>query len=178
MTDFEIIESEDSFSGRIIRVQKDRMRLPNGAEVTREVVRHPGAAVVVPILDDRRIILIRQFRYPAQKEIWEVPAGTMEPGETPETCALREVEEETGYRAERVEPTLTFYSSPGFCDEKMHLFHALNLTQTTPSLDEDESLQVAIFPIEEALRMAVSGEVEDAKSIIGIYTAASRLGAL
>ena len=117
---------------------------------------------------------MRQFRKPVEQEMWEIPAGTLEPGELPLECACRELAEETGFRAATMEPMLSFYTSPGFCDEEMHLFLALHLTAGRQSLEDDESLRVSTVPLSRALEMVRAGEILDAKTIVGILLALQR----
>jgi len=165
------------YHGRILRLEVDRVRMPDGVETMREVVRHPGAAVVVPVLSDGRVVLVRQFRYPVGKVFLEVPAGKLAwGGEDPLACARRELEEETGYRAGEWRLLTAFFSAPGFTDERMHCFLATELELSgRPKPDEDECLQVETLPLVEAVRRVHSGEVEDGKTIIGLLLAAAAL---
>lgn len=141
--------------------------------VTREVVVHPGAVVILPILDNQRIVMIRNFRYTIEEELWELPAGTLEPGEAPQVTASRELIEETGYRAGRIEPMAEFYPSPGVLTEKMHAYIASDLQFVGQRLEESERIQVEIVDKENARRMMIGGELRDAKTIamLGLYFA-------
>ncbi|MHC4862198.1 MAG: NUDIX domain-containing protein, partial [Planctomycetota bacterium] len=128
---FELLGSERAYEGRRVSIRRDRLRGPDGREYTREIVEHPGAAVVVPFLDDGRLLLVRQYRHPIERAILEAPAGTLEPGEDPAACASRELEEETGYRAGKLERLGTVYPSPGVLSEVMHVFCATELAAGT-----------------------------------------------
>ena len=133
------------YTGRVINVDLDRVRFPDGSEGDLEMVRHSGASAVLPFLsdpmgEDPQLLLIKQYRYAAEDYLYEIPAGRLDPGEAPVDCARRELREETGCTAERVEPLLTFYTTPGFTDEKIHLYMATRLTAGTTHLDDDEFL--------------------------------------
>ena len=168
MQDFEVRETRNIYSGRVVELSVETILLPDGTEAMREVVRHPGAAAMVPMLSPEKIILIRQFRYCAKKTLWEIPAGTIEAGETPLACAERELIEETGYRAGKMEPMGGFFTSPGFCSEFLHLFLATELQPCKAERDSDEQLLVHTVPLSEALRKIQSGEIIDAKTIVGL----------
>lgn len=140
--------------------------LPDGGVRRREIVVHPGAVVVLPMLDPQTIVMIRNQRIAVDRELWELPAGTLEPPpETPLSCAGRELIEETGYRAGRIEPLTQFYSSPGITDEAMHCFLATDLSLVGQDLDEGESITAHPMPLTRALEMVRSGEIQDAKTI-------------
>jgi len=156
------------FQGRSIRLRVDEVMLPTGRRTQREVVEARGAVGIVAVDDDGCLLLVRQFRKPAGRELWEIPAGTLETGEPPLECARRELAEETGYRAEEFAPMASFYTSPGFCDEVLHLFHAKRLTKVGQALDEDEILRAQKVPVPRALEMIRTGEIADAKTIAGI----------
>ena len=156
------------FRGRVFRVTRDKVAIPGKGEVVREIVRHSGAVIIAPLISATEILLIKQYRFAAEAELWEIPAGTLEPGESPDQCAARELEEETGYRAGELQPVLHFYSTPGFCDEFMHLFVARNLTPGRQKLDADESLVTERFQLDRAREMILTGEIRDAKTIVGL----------
>jgi ADP-ribose pyrophosphatase len=139
-----------------------------GGIETREIIRHPGAAVIVPLLDDGRVCLERVFRVSMRETLVELPAGTLEPGEDPRKAALRELKEETGYSAERMEQILSFVVSPGILDERMYLFVATGLTAGEASLEAGEKIEKLIVPWAEALDMVFNGVIQDAKTIIGL----------
>ena len=152
----------------------EEVELPSGKRITLELLRHPGAAAVVPFLDDERILLLSQYRYAAGGTIWEVPAGKLDKGEDPELCALRELEEETGYRAGRIERTGVILTSPGFTDERIHLFCAYDLEPGTLQHEPAEQIEVREVRFSEALEMIDRGELIDAKSIVALYHAQQR----
>lgn len=169
-------------TGRIINLDLDRVRFPDGSEGEMEIIRHPGACAVVPFLsdpagDDPQILLIRQYRYAADGYLYEIPAGRLDAGEDPTACARRELREETGCTAERMERLITMYTTPGFTDEKIHLFLAIGLTQGESATEADEFLEAAPTPLSGALAMIESGEIQDAKTALGIlYAAGFRAG--
>jgi ADP-ribose pyrophosphatase len=171
-----LIGSERLYSGRIIDLDRDRVRFPDGSTGTLEMIRHPGASAVVPFLDDAgsadpRIVLIRQFRHAADGEVWEVPAGRLDPGEAPERCAARELEEETGLTAGRLEPLLTIYTTPGFTDERIHLFSAHDLLEGEHRREADEFVEVHRLRRSEVERMLRDGEIVDAKTLVALMCA-------
>jgi len=156
------------FAGKVFTVTRDRVTIPGKGDVVREIVRHTGAVAIVPLMSDTEVLLVKQYRFAAGADLWEIPAGTLEPGESAEQCAARELEEETGYRAGDMQPVLRFYTTPGFCDELMHLFIARNLTPGRQKLDSDESLVTGTFQLDRARAMIVAGEIRDAKTIVGL----------
>jgi ADP-ribose pyrophosphatase len=169
------VSSQKVFQGRVFSVTVDTVR---EGELTyeREVVHHGGSAVIVPVFDDGTVALVKQYRHPAVRYLLEVPAGTLANGERPEAGAARELQEELGVVAERLEKLSEFFVSPGFCEEKMWVYLATELTEGPPQLEEDEILEVVRLPIAEALEMITSGEIQDAKTIIGLMLAAPRVG--
>ena len=172
----EFIDSKKVFSGRVFDVSVDTVREADRTYI-REVVHHPGSAVILPAFDDGTIGLVRQYRHPAVKYLLELPAGTLNDQERPETGAARELEEELGIVAGRLEKLSEFFVSPGFCEEKMWLYLATELTPTAQRLEEDELIEIVRLPVDRALQMISDGEIEDAKTIIGLLLAAPRLGA-
>ena len=170
------ISSRRVYQGRIISVDVDEVSFPNGTMGELEMVRHPGASAVVPFLDDPRdldprIILIRQYRYAANGFVHEIPAGRLDHGESPRECAARELREETGYSASELVPLTTFYTTPGFTDERIHLFAALGLTEGKSELESDEILDLVRVPISKAMEMIRAGELVDGKSMVGLFFA-------
>lgn len=163
--------NEEVFSGRLLKVQFDRVELPNGGESTREYIRHPGAVAIVPILPDGRVILVKQCRYPMGTVMWEIPAGKLDmgPEESPDDCARRELSEETGYEAKCWMPLISIATTPGFSDEVIHLYKAWELTKGEQHTDEDEFIGVQAFSPEELLTMIMSGELYDAKTLCALY---------
>src|SRR6266571_2275890 len=172
----EFLDSQPVFSGRVFSVTVDTVREGDKTYV-REVVHHAGSAVILPAFDDGTIALVRQYRHPAVKYLLELPAGTLNDKERPEDGAARELEEELGVRAEKLEKLSEFFVSPGFCEEKMWLYLATDLTETKQRLEDDEFIEIVRVPIERALQMITDGEIEDAKTIIGLMLAGPRLGA-
>ncbi len=149
----------------------DQVALPNGSKTTREVVEHRGAAAILPLTDDKNVILVRQYRYAVQTELLEIPAGTMEQGETPEQCAMRELEEETGYRCSEIRKLMEFFPVPGYSTEKIHVFIARKLTKAVMRAEEDERIMLEIIPMETAFEKIRSGEIRDSKSICALLRA-------
>ena len=172
----ETISSEPIYKGKIFEVRLDRVS-EDGKEYERAVVSHPGSAVIVPVFDNGTVALVRQYRHPARESLLELPAGSLEQGEDPHTGALRELEEEIGVIADNVELIAEFYVSPGFLSEKMYVYLATGLTGTAQNLDEDENIEIVRVPLSGAVEMALSGKIQDAKTIAGILIASHRLGA-
>ena len=170
-----VIDSQSIYRGRIFEVTVDTVS-EGEKPYAREVVHHPGSAVIVPVFDDGTIALVRQYRHPAVRYLLEAPAGTLRRGEPPEEGAKRELEEELGVVSGRLEKLSEFFVSPGFCGEKMWVYLATELTETRQQLDEDEILAVVRIPFSQALSMITTGEIEDAKTIIGVMLAAPRVG--
>jgi ADP-ribose pyrophosphatase len=171
------VSGEWVYRGKILQVSRDKVELPGGATADLEIIRHPGASAVVPLHPDGSITLIRQYRYAADGFILEVPAGKLDPGESPEICAMREIVEEAGVRAARLHPLGWIFTTPGFTDEKIHLFAATGLTPATQALDEDEVIEVVQMPLVEALRLAAKGGIRDGKSLCAIYRTAQEIEA-
>ena len=170
-----IVSSQKVFAGRVFNVTVDTV---SEGELTyqREVVHHHGSAVILPVFDDGTVTLVRQYRHPAVRYLLEAPAGTLAEGERPEDGAARELQEELGLSAGRMEKLSEFFVSPGFCEEKMWVFLATELTEGKQNPDEDEILELVRLRIEEALEMISSGEIQDAKTIIALILAAPRVG--
>jgi len=167
------VASRRVYSGRIVQLDIDTVRFPDGSIGEMEMIRHPGAAAVVPVLAgsdtaDPQILLIRQYRYAADGPVWEVPAGRLDPGESPETCARRELEEEAGAKAERLERLTAIYTTPGFIDERIHLFAAYGLTPTPHRREPDEFMEAVPLPLSRVLGMIRDGEIVDGKSIVAV----------
>jgi ADP-ribose pyrophosphatase len=160
--------------GRFLVHAIEEVELPNGNRVELEILHHPGAAAVVPFLARDRILLLRQYRHAAGGYVWEIPAGKLEPGEDPVACALRELEEETGYRSRRIERTGSILTTPGFTDERIHLFSAFDLEPGTAAHETSEVIEVHEVPFEEALAMADRGEIVDAKTLAALFHASRR----
>jgi ADP-ribose pyrophosphatase len=161
------------FSGARFRVVQCVQVTPDGGQHIREIVRHPGAVTILPLLDDGRVCLIRNYRASVDRFLVELPAGTLEPGEPPVDTAHRELAEETGYRAERMDLLCVFYTSPGILDEKMHLYLATGIQPGPTALEPSEDIHPLVVPWEEALAMLWDGRVEDAKTFTGLLYYAS-----
>jgi ADP-ribose pyrophosphatase len=170
-----ILNSQKVFDGRVFQVTVDTVS-EGDLTYQRDVVHHPGSAVIVPVHDDGTVSLVRQYRHPAVRYLLEVPAGTLSDGERPEAGAARELEEELGLIAERLEKLSEFFVSPGFLEEKMWVYLATGLSEGKAQPDEDEVLDVVRLPFGDALEMITSGEIQDAKTIIGLILAAPRVG--
>jgi ADP-ribose pyrophosphatase len=166
-----------AYQGRSIAVWAEDAELPNGTVARLDIVRHPGAAAVVPFERDDLVLLIRQYRHAAGGTIWEVPAGKLD-GDTPEACAARELEEEAGRRAGRLVPLGAIWTTPGFTDERIHLFAAFDLTPVPPEREAHEVIEVVPTPLDEALALVWSGELSDAKSALALIRAARLVGRL
>ncbi len=167
------IDSEEKYHGVIIRVRLDHVELTDGTVTRREVVEHPGGVAILPVDADGIAYLVRQYRYPAQKEILEAPAGKLEKGEDPFACAVRELSEETGFTAEEYLDCGTYYSSPGYSDERLHLYIARKLKSGTMHPDRGEFLRLEQVPLTELVNRVRRGEIEDAKTAILILRAAA-----
>ena len=169
------IETTTVYEGLIVNVKMDKVELQNGKIAPREVVVHPGGVGIVPVTHDNKVLMVRQYRYPVEKELLEIPAGVLEAGESPRDCAIRELSEETGCTADRIIDIGAIFPSPGVCKETLYLFLALGLHQGEMHLDEGELLSVVAFTIDELMDMIMANEIKDAKSIIGIMKAKKHL---
>lgn len=177
--ELKLLSRERLYSGRVIDLVVDRVAMPSGKEGVREVARHPGGAVTVPLFDDGRVLLVSQFRYPLGRTITELPAGKLSPGEDPARAAVRELEEETGFTSANLKHLVTIYSTPGFCDEELHIYLARGLTPVPGGHRREEgesAMTVESVPLAEAVARAVRGELPDAKTIIGLLLAERMLG--
>ncbi len=164
----EILHSQYLYRGHILKLRLDEVRLANTHIVAREIVEHRGAVAIVALDAEDRVLMVRQYRSAAARELLEIPAGTLEDGEDPALCATRELKEETGYMAALWEPLGYFYSSPGFSTERMYLYLARQLTQTEAAPEEDEAITVETVPLAEAMDQIERGQIVDAKSILGL----------
>jgi len=164
----EIIHSEYLYRGRVLKLRLDETRLDNKQIVPREIVEHRGAVAIVAIDEQDKVLMVRQYRSAAGREMLEIPAGTLEEGEDPALCATRELKEETGYHALKWESLGYFYSSPGFCTEKMYLYLARQLTRGQATPEADELIQAELVPLDQLIAMIDHGEILDAKSNVGL----------
>ena len=176
------LASRELYQGKIIALHRDTVRFPDGSTAEMDVVRHPGASAIVPFLndptgEDPQILLLRQYRYAAGGYIYEIPAGRLDGGESPERCAARELKEETGCTAERLELMYTTFTTPGFTDEQIHVFIATGLTHGESARESDEFVDVVMIRLAEALELIRAGVILDAKTALGIlYAAGFRTG--
>ena len=166
-----VIGTEEIYRGKIVRLRVDRVRLPDGKEAKREIVGHGGAVCIVPITEDGNVLMIRQFRLAAGGVLLEIPAGGLETGETPEACAARELEEETGYRTASLRPLFSMFLAPGYSTELIHAYLATGLTPGTTHMDEDENVVLTPIPLEEVVDRILAGEIRDAKTIAAVMAA-------
>lgn len=162
--------TKNIYHGKVITLNVDTVTLPNGVTVDLEMVRHPGAAAIVPLKEDGTVILIRQFRHAAGGFIYEIPAGKLHPGEDPKACAARELEEEIGYQAGSLELLSSIFTAPGFTDEVIHIYKATAMTKGRQRLDRDEVLEVVEMPLQEAMEMIRVGTIRDAKTMVGLQS--------
>ncbi len=172
-----VIDSRRIYEGRIVNLREDTVELDDGRRALREVVEHADVVAIIPLDEAGRVVMVRQYRLPVAQVLLEVPAGGVEPGESVEEAAQRELQEETGQRAGRLQPLGGFYVSPGYCSEFIHVLLATDLAESAAEADPDEQITVERVPLAEALRLVESGAVRDSKSIIGLLLAA-RAGGL
>lgn len=176
------VSSRRVYTGRVVNLDVDTVRFPNGSTGELEMIRHPGASAIVPCMSDitgpdPQVMLIRQYRYAAEDFIYEIPAGRLEPGEDPAACARRELREETGCSAEAIEHLFTMYTTPGFTDERIHLFLATGLTRGDTAHEADEFMSIEVMPFNRALELVRNGTIQDAKTALGVlYAAGFRAG--
>ena len=163
-----ILRSESIYRGRVVTLKRDKIVEPGGVEALREVVVHRGSVVMLPRLEDGRVILVRQYRYAIRQELWELVAGTLEPGEAVLRAARRELMEEAGYRARRLRRLFSFYPSPGFLTEQMHVIEAWDLVPSRARPEPDERLEVGFFTVRELDRMIASDEIQDGKTLLAL----------
>ena len=167
---------QEIYDGRIVKLRLERVTLPNGATVTLELMRHDGASAVAAVDGAGQVVLIRQYRHAAGGYLWELPAGVLSADEPPDACAVRELREEVGISAREWRPLGTIFTTPGFCDERIHLFLARDLEHGEPARDHDEVIaETRAVPLAEALAMVRRGEIVDGKTIVGLYRAADAI---
>jgi ADP-ribose pyrophosphatase len=169
-----VLQHRRLYEGRVLSLDVDEVSEPGGVTGTREVVRQTGSVAALPVLDDGRIVLVRQYRYAVSDFVWELPAGRRDPSESPEAGARRELEEEVGLRAASLEPISTFWTTPGFCDEVMHLFRATGLESIPPRPEADERIEPGTFTLDEAMAMLARGEIREGKTLVALLLEAAR----
>jgi ADP-ribose pyrophosphatase len=162
--------TKNIYTGKVITLNIDTVTLPNGLTVDLEMVRHPGAAAIVPLKEDGTVVLIKQFRHAAGGFIYEIPAGKLHPGEDPRVCAARELEEEIGYRPGTLERLSSIFTAPGFTDEVIHIYKATGLTRGQQHLDRDEVLELVEVSLQDAVALIEAGTIRDAKTMVGLLS--------
>ena len=172
------MKSRSAYRGEWLEVFVEEVQLPNGHRIELDIIRHPGASAVVPFVSDEDVLLIRQYRHAAGGTIYEVPAGKLDAGEAPEVCAARELEEEAGQRAGKLEKLGAIWTTPGFTDERIHLFAAYQLETVPQRLESDEVIELIQMPLRAALDLVWSGELSDAKSALALLHAGRQNGLL
>ncbi len=171
-----ITSTERIYDGHLVKLDLHQVALPMGGTGYREVVVHPGAVAMIPIDGAQHVLLVRQFRLPAGKAVLEIPAGTREPEEEPEQCAIRELQEEIGHKPEIIESLGGIFTAPGYTTEFIHLFYTAGLTEAPLEADADELIEVVRLPFSEALQKIETGEIDDAKTVTGLLRVARKLG--
>ncbi len=162
------------YEGKVLALDVDEVEEPGGVIAVREVVRHRGSVAALPVRADGRVVLVRQYRYAVDDDVWELPAGRLDPGETPETGVRRELEEEVGLRAGELERLVTFFTTPGFCDERIHVFRATALAEVPARPETDERIEPRTFALAEALAMIHRGEVREGKTLVALLLESER----
>ncbi len=162
------------YEGKVLALDLDEVEEPGGVTAKREVVRHPGSVAALPVTPEGGLILVRQYRYPVDDTVWELPAGRVDPGESPEEAIQRELREEIGQRAERLEKIAFFYTTPGFCDETMHVFRATGLVPDQAEADDDERIETATVTLERAREMISAGELREGKTLVAVLLELAR----
>jgi ADP-ribose pyrophosphatase len=168
---FELIKSETLLKGRVFTIRRDQLKTPDGRETKLDIIEHGGSVLIIPLDQDGNLLFVRQYRHAAGRDLLELPAGTLHVGEDPELCAAREIREETGFAAGRMEKVGQFYLAPGYSTEFMHIFVARDLKPDPLQADADEFITLETIPIANAIEMAERGEIPDAKSLAGLFLA-------
>ena len=163
-----VLATRRVYEGKVLSLDVDEVEEPGGVRASREVVRHRGSVAVLPVHDDGRVVLVRQYRYPVDALVWELPAGRLDPGESPEEAARRELEEEVGLRPLALEALTVFYTTPGFCDETMHLFRATGLQSVAARPEADERIEASTVTLSEARDMIRRGEIREGKTLVAL----------
>ena len=164
-----ITRARYAYRGKLLKLRVAKVTLPNGLKTTREIVEHRGAVAIIPLLDRRRVLVTKQYRIAAGRRLLEIPAGTLEPGERPASCAKRELTEETGYAARRIRKAFSCYLAPGYSTEKIHFFLARDLIPTKAKQAEDEAITVLAMELDDAINAIERGKIQDAKTICALY---------
>lgn len=172
---FELLKSEVLMKGRAFAIRRDHLKTPDGRETKLEIIEHGGSVVIVPLDENGNVLLVRQYRHATGQDLLELPAGTLDENEDPEACAAREIREETGMAAGKLKKLGEFYLAPGYSDEFMTVYLATELSANPLEADEDEFLSIESIPIAEAIRMAETGHIPDAKSLAALFLARSSL---
>lgn len=172
---FDLLSSEVIHKGRAITLRVDDLRTPDGRTVKYDIIQHHGSVIIIPVDENGDVYFVRQYRHAAEAEMLELPAGTLEPGEAPEVCAAREVREETGMQAASVKEIGSFYLAPGYSTEFMHVFLATGLSHNPLQADDDEFLSVETLSLADALKLAATGGLKDAKSLAALLLAQANL---
>ncbi len=175
MPSFDVVQSEPIYQGKTFRLRRDTVKMPDGRETRLDIVEHGGSVVIIPVDAEGDMIFVRQYRHPTKLDLLELPAGTRDGDEPPETCASREIREETGMAAGHLERLGAFYLAPGYSTEFMHVFLATDLTPNPLPPDSDEFLRIEKFTVRQAMEMAEKGEIQDAKSLAALLLARSSL---
>jgi len=170
-----IVRRETVHEGKIVRFEKLVVEMPNGVNADRDIIRHPGGCVIIPVDEENNLYLVKQYRVAFESVTLELPAGKLDKGEEPIVCATRELEEETGLQAQEIRAVISVYLSPGFCDEVLHVFMATGLKQGVARPDDDEFVKIEKYSIAELMTMIQTGEIKDAKTVIGVMIAERRL---
>lgn len=170
-------KAETIHQAKVFRLCRETVTLPTGVTATLDVIHHPGSSATVPLLPDDQVVMIKQYRHSLRQSIWEIPAGTLNPGENPLECARRELIEEAGYEATHFEKLTEILTAPGYSDERIHIFLASDLRPVPQDLDKDEVLEVVRLPMDETLAMIRDGRIQDAMTIVGLLLASIGRGA-
>ena len=168
MEPYAILNRREIYKGSIFDLAQYTVQLPNGKEAIRDIIEHGGAAVIIPVTDKGEIVMVSQYRNGAKKVLLELPAGKLDPGEDPEKCALRELEEETGYRATRIRHLIKMHPVAAYCTEMIHMYLAEGLVPGTANPDADEFVEVSAYPLQDVLDMVINGEILDMKTMLGV----------
>ncbi len=174
--EYSLVKRELIYKGKIVEFYRDHMKLPSNKVVEWDYIHHPGAAAIIPVDKDGKIVMVRQYRSPAKRYTLEIPAGGLNQGEDTRTCAIRELEEETGYQSNHVEHLIDLYAACAYSDEKIEIYYASDLIFSKPNLDEDEFIHVERYSLEELTQLILDGTIQDGKTIAGILAYKTKMG--